>query len=127
VRPRRWVGAGPAEAAGAAYADGVPVGTVHIDHPDVRECVVSAHCVKRFRERMPVREPGLAEVATALRAALEGADVMRWPPAWAVSDRPAPWWAVNGDVAFPLAPTPKAGRWLAVTCLRRPTGSRSRS
>jgi hypothetical protein len=95
------------------------VGIVRLDHADVRECVVSAHCVERFRRRMPVREPGGEQVAAALRAALEEAHVMRWPPAWAVSDRPAPWWAVNGDLAFPLAPTAVAGRWLAVTCLRR--------
>jgi hypothetical protein len=100
------------------------VGVVALDHAEVRECVVSAHCVARFRQRMPVREPGGAQVAAALRSALEDAHVMRWPPAWAVSDRPAPWWAVNDDLAFPLAPTPVPGRWLAVTCLRR--GDRGR-
>jgi len=46
------------------------------------------------------------------------ADVTHWPPAWAVSDRPAPLWAVSGDLAFPLARTNTPGRWLAVTCLR---------
>ena len=102
------------------------VGIVHLDHDEVRECVVSAHCVARFRQRMPVREPGGAQVAAALRAALEAADVTRWPPGWAVSDRPAPWWAVSGDLAFPLAPTPARGRWLAVTCLRRGEGARRR-
>lgn len=95
------------------------VGIVHMEHPEVRECVVSAHCVARFRKRMPVRDPGVAEVVAGLRASLEAADVMRWPPAWAVSDRPAPWWAISGDLAFPLASTDVAGRWLAVTCLRR--------
>jgi hypothetical protein len=95
------------------------VGTVLVDHPEVRECVVSAHCVTRFRQRMPVREPGVADVAAGLRAALESAHITRWPPAWAVSDRPAQWWAVSGDIAFPLAATSTEGRWLAVTCLRR--------
>jgi hypothetical protein len=44
---------------------------------------------------------------------------MSWPPAWAVSDRPARLWAIAGDLAFPLSPTAEPGRWLAVTCLRR--------
>jgi hypothetical protein len=95
------------------------VGTARLGHPEVAEIVPSAHCVHRFRERMPVRAPGIHEVAAALLAALEDADVSRWPPAWAVSDRPAVLWAVSGDLAFPLAPAGEPGRWLAVTCLRR--------
>ena len=88
-------------------------------HPEAREIVPSAHCVARYRERMPVRAPGMDDVIAGLMAALEDADVMSWPPAWAVSDRPAPLWAISGDLAFPLSPTPQPGRWLAVTCLRR--------
>jgi hypothetical protein len=105
----------------APYAAGMHVGTARNDHPDATEIVPSAHCVRRFRERMPVRAPGLAEVARALLDALEAADITRWPPAWAVSDRPAVLWAIAGDLAFPLTPTDAPGRWLAVTCLRRPT------
>jgi len=97
----------------------VHIGTARNDSPEAPEIVPSAHCVKRFRERMPVRAPGLEEVAVALMAALENADVTRWPPGWAVTDRPAPLWAIAGDLAFPLAPTGLPGRWLAVTCLRR--------
>lgn len=89
------------------------------EHPEAPEIVASAHCVQRFRQRMPVREPGADAVATALRAALEDADVSRWPPAWAVSDRPSELWAATADLAFPLARTPMPGRWLAVTCLPR--------
>lgn len=95
------------------------VGTARTEHPEAQEIVPSAHCVQRYRERMPVRAPGLAEVAEGLLRALEDADVSRWPPGWAVSDRPAPLWAVTGDLAFPLTPTDRPGRWLAVTCLRR--------
>ena len=95
------------------------VGTARNESPEAPEIVPSAHCVKRFRERMPVRAPGIEEVAAALLAALEAADVTRWPPGWAVSDRPAPLWAISGELAFPLAPTGLPGRWLAVTCLRR--------
>jgi hypothetical protein len=68
---------------------------------------------------MPVRDAGVDEVARALIATLELADIGGWPPGWAVSDRPAELWAVTGDVAFPLARTADPRRWLAVTCLRR--------
>jgi hypothetical protein len=95
------------------------VGIARNESPEAPEIVPSAHCVKRFRERMPVRAPGLEEVAVALLAALEAADVTRWPPGWAVTDKPSPLWAISGDLAFPLAPTGLPGRWLAVTCLRR--------
>lgn len=96
------------------------IGVAHTDHPEAREIVPSTHCIQRFRQRMPVREPGVDEVAVALLAVLSDADVSAWPPGWAVSDNPAKLWAVSGDVAFPLAPTLQAGRWLAVTCLSRP-------
>ncbi len=97
------------------------IGVAHTAHPEAREVVPSDHCVHRFRARMPVRAPGIDEVAAALLAALEAADVSAWPPGWAVSDRPAELWAVSGDLAFPLARTATPGRWLAVTCLRRGT------
>ena len=58
------------------------------------------------------------QCVTSLLQALADADVTHWPPAWAVSDRPAGLWAVSGDLAFPLARTNTPGRWLAVTCLR---------
>lgn len=91
----------------------------HTHHPQAREIVASAHCVQRFRQRLPLHEPGADAVAAALRAALERADVSGWPPAWAVSDRPAELWAVTAQLAFPLARTDRPGRWLAVTCLAR--------
>jgi hypothetical protein len=91
----------------------------HTDHPEVREIVPSAHALGRFRQRRPVHEPGLDPVAEELIAVLSDADVSRWPPGWALSDRPATWWAVADGLAFPLAPTGRPGRWLAVTCLRR--------
>jgi hypothetical protein len=91
----------------------------HTDHPEAREIVASAHCVQRFRQRMPIREPGGEVVAEALRLTLGEADVSGWPPAWAVSDRPAELWSATPDLAFPLARTDRPGRWLAVTCLPR--------
>ena len=98
------------------------IGVAYTDHPEAAEIIPSDHCIQRFRQRMPVRDPGIEEVATALLRALEAADVSGWPPGWAVSDTPAELWAVSGDVAFPLARTLQPRRWLAVTCLRR--GSR---
>jgi hypothetical protein len=88
-------------------------------HPEVHEVVPSHHCVLRFRQRRPLSERGVGPVADALIATLEDADVTRWPPAWAVSDRPTELWAVSGDLAFPLERTDRPGRWLATTCLSR--------
>ncbi len=97
-----------------------PVNVVaHTEHPQAREIVASAHCVQRFRQRMPIREPGGDVVAAALLKTLEAADVSGWPPAWAASGRPAELWAATADLAFPLARTDRPGRWLAVTCLPR--------
>jgi hypothetical protein len=52
-------------------------------------------------------------------AVLEDADVSRWPPAWAVSDRHTELWAVSGELAFPLQPSGSPGRYVALTCLGR--------
>lgn len=95
------------------------IGVAHTQHPQAAEIVCSDHCVHRFRQRMPVRDPGVDEVARALIGTLEAADISGWPPGWAVSDQPAELWAVAGEVAFPLARTAHPRRWLAVTCLRR--------
>ena len=95
------------------------VDAIYTDHPEARWIVPSAHCIQRFRQRMPIRQPGVDEVLTALRASLEAADISAWPPGWAISDSPAELWAVDGDVAYPLTRTAETGRWLAVTCLRR--------
>jgi hypothetical protein len=95
------------------------VGTARTGDPEAPEIVPSDHCVARYRERMPIGVPGMDGVISGLLATLEIADITRWPPGWAVSDRPAMLWALSGDLAFPLAPTDTPGRWLAVTCLRR--------
>jgi hypothetical protein len=79
------------------------------EHPDAREIVPSAHCIQRFRERMPVREPGREEVLRALIAALEDCHVSAWPPLW----------AANAELAFPLQPGDRPGRYVAITCLAR--------
>ncbi len=95
-------------------------GTARTGDPQAPEIVPSDHCVARYRQRMPIRTPGLDQVITALIADLEAAVIVRWPPAWAVSDRGAELWALHGDLAFPLVKTTDPGRFLATTCLRRP-------
>jgi hypothetical protein len=95
------------------------VGTARTGDAEAPEIVPSDHCVARYRQRMPIRVPGLDEVIAALLQTLEDATITHWPPAWAVSDRPAPLWAITADLAFPLARTDSPGRWLATTCLRR--------
>jgi hypothetical protein len=99
------------------------VGTAHTGDPLAPEIVPSDHCVARFRERMPLRAPGLEEAFAGVLEVLADATIMKWPPAWATTDRPPPLWAISGDLAFPLARTSTPGRWLAVTCLKRGGGS----
>ena len=98
------------------------IGVARRDDGPVAEIVPSTHCIMRFRQRMPIRSPGVEQVARELLRALEDADVSAWPPAWAISDQPAELWAAShdGELAFPLQRTDWPGRWLAVTCLRRP-------
>lgn len=90
-----------------------------IEHPEVHEIVPSHHCVMRFRQRRPVRERGADVVAEALVAALESADVSRWPPGWAVGDRRTDLWALDGALAFPLERSDRPGRYVATTCLSK--------
>jgi hypothetical protein len=99
-------------------------GTARTGDPQAPEIVPSDHCVARYRERMPIRTPGLDEVVAELIATLESATITRWPPAWAVNDRATALWAVTADLAFPLVETGESGRFLATTCLRR--GERGR-
>jgi hypothetical protein len=95
------------------------VATARTGDPQAPEIVPSDHCIKRYRERMPIRQPGLDAVIHGLIAILEDATIVSYPPAWAISDHTAPLWALSGDLAFPLARTPQPDRWLALTCLRR--------
>jgi hypothetical protein len=99
-------------------------GTAHTGDPQAPEIVPSDHCIARYRERMPIRTPGLDEVIAGLLVTLEDAVITRWPPGWAVTDKPAPLWAIHDDLAFPLVATPTPGRFLATTCLRRGTARR---
>lgn len=94
-------------------------GVARNESPEAPEIVPSDHCVRRFRQRLPLPHPGVQVALDGLLQALADADVTRWPPGWAVTDRPTELWAIAGDLAFPLAPTGTPGRWLALTCLKR--------
>lgn len=94
-------------------------GTARTGDPLAPEIIPSDHCVKRYRERMPIRTPGLSDVLASLITTLESATIVRHPPSWAITDRPTPLWAITADLAFPLAATPDPARFLATTCLRR--------
>ena len=55
------------------------VGVAHTEHPEARELVPSAHCLLRFRERMPVRTPGGAVPTDLLLEALDAGEAgWRW-------------------------------------------------
>jgi hypothetical protein len=95
------------------------VGTARTGDPQAPEIVPSAHCIARYRERMPIRVPGTDAVVVRLLADLADAVVTHWPPGWAVTDRPPELWAIAEELAFPLARTDVPGRWVATTCLRR--------
>lgn len=90
---------------------------VHVQHAEVRSIQPTWHCLLRFRQR--AKPPAGTEAAlTALRAALERADIARVPPSWlAGREREAEMWAVDGRVAFPLSR--EGGAWTATTCLVR--------
>jgi hypothetical protein len=104
----------------SCHAARVFIRAAHTGDPLAPEIVPSDHCIKRYRERMPIRAPGLDQVVEALLSTLEHeAIITRVPPTWAITDRPTPLWAVTRDLAFPLSPTPRSGRFLAITCLRR--------
>jgi hypothetical protein len=73
-------------------------GTARTGDPLAPEIVPSDHCVARYRERMPIRTPGLNDVIDALITTLETATITRWPPAWAISDRSTALWAITPDL-----------------------------
>ena len=87
-------------------------------HDEVRAIQPTWHCLLRFRQR--VRLPsGTDSAVEALRASLERADLTRMTPGWVSgTDRGAQMWALDGDLAYPLAPGP-GGIWTAATVLKR--------
>lgn len=94
--------------------------TAYLEDPDVREVVVTDHCLARFRSRGPYRKAGGEEALAAVVAVLQDeCHVARIPPSWAMGGRGARRWAASRDLAFPLEPSGEPGRWVATTVLRR--------
>lgn len=78
------------------------------------------HCLLRFRQRVDV-PPGTDAAVRALRDSLDRADLTRMAPGWVAGrDQGAEMWALDGDLAYPLAAGP-AGAWTAATVLRKGT------
>jgi hypothetical protein len=87
-------------------------------HDEVHAIVPTWHCLLRFRQRVRV-DPGTDAAVRALHESLERADLTRMPPGWiAGREKGAPFWALDGDLAYPLTKGP-GGDWVATTVLRR--------
>ena len=76
------------------------------------------HCLLRFRQRVRV-DPGTDAAVRELHDSLERADLTRMPPGWVAGrEQGARFWAVDGELAYPLTRGP-GGDWVATTVLKR--------
>ena len=90
------------------------------DHQQVREIIVSHHCLLRFRERARIRTSGVEALNAQLRVVLAEVEISAVTPAWVSGEYDTPLWALSGEFAFPLTPVGVSGSYLARTCLLRP-------
>lgn len=87
-------------------------------HDEVRQIQPTWHCLLRFRQRVTLPS-GTDAAVGALRASLERADLTRMAPGWVSGrERGAQMWALDGDLAYPLAPG-RGGEWIVATVLKR--------
>src|SRR5204862_4867394 len=87
-------------------------------HDEVRAIQPTWHCLLRFRQRVKV-DPGTDAAVRALHDSLDRADLTRMAPVWVASgEQGALFWAIDGDLAYPLSRGP-AGDWVATTVLKR--------
>jgi hypothetical protein len=87
-------------------------------HDEVRVIQPTWHVLLRFRQRVKV-DRGTDAAVIALRESLERADVSRMPPGWVAGrERGAQFWALDGDLAYPLS-RGHNGAWTATTVLKR--------
>jgi hypothetical protein len=94
---------------------------VRKDHDEIRVIQPTWHVLLRFRQRVKV-DRGTEAAVSALRESLERADLTRMPPGWvATRELGAQFWALDGDLAYPLS-RGRDGAWTATTVLKR--GSR---
>jgi hypothetical protein len=89
---------------------------VYSGHAEVAWIQLTHHAVVRYRAR--ARVPRGVDAAEAAAELIGRATVDRVPPAWAAGQE-ADWFAVVGEVCFPLVPAPEPGVWLTTTCLVR--------
>jgi hypothetical protein len=87
-------------------------------HDEVHAITPTWHCLLRFRQRVKV-DPGTDAAVRALHDSLDRADLTRMPPGWiAGREQGASFWALDGDLAYPLSRGP-GGDWVATTVLKR--------
>jgi hypothetical protein len=87
-------------------------------HDEVRVIQPTWHVLLRFRQRVKL-ERGTDAAVSALRESLERADLTRMPPGWiAGRESGAQFWALDGDLAYPLS-RGRDGSWTATTVLKR--------
>jgi hypothetical protein len=87
-------------------------------HEEVHAITPTWHCLLRFRQRVKL-DPGTDAAVRELHDSLERADLTRLPPAWiAGREQGAQFWALDGDLAYPLSRGP-SGAWVATTVLKR--------
>jgi hypothetical protein len=87
-------------------------------HDEVHSITPTWHCLLRFRQRVKI-DPGTDAAVAALHESLERSDLTRMPPAWVAGrEKGALFWAIDGELAYPLSRGP-AGDWVATTVLRR--------
>ena len=90
-------------------------------HDEVRSIQPTWHCLLRFRQRVKL-DPGTDVAVLAMRESLERAHLTRMPPGWVAGrESGAEFWAIDGDLAYPLNHG-SGGEWIAATVLRK--GSR---
>jgi hypothetical protein len=87
-------------------------------HDEVHAITPTWHCLLRFRQRVKV-DPGTDAAVRELHDSLERADLTRMPPGWVAGrEQGAAFWAIDGDLAYPLTLGP-GGAWIATTVLKR--------
>jgi hypothetical protein len=86
-------------------------------HDEVHSITPTWHVLLRFRQRVKV-PTGTDAAVMALHDSLERADLTRMPPGWVGGQQDALFWAIDGDLAYPLSRGPGGG-WVATTVLKR--------
>src|SRR3954454_9442296 len=88
------------------------------DQREMHTITPTWHCRLRVRQRVKI-DPRTNAAVTALHDSLERSDLPRMPPGWVAGrEQGAHFWALDGELAYPLTRGP-AGDWVATTVLKR--------